>query len=449
MKRRPPAFLARLAALLLGGALCAAAQAGALKAIVGGTVIDGLGSTPIHNGVVLIDGERIRAVGPRSQVEVPPDAEVISAEGMTVLPGLWDLQVHLTRLGHGDVARWNETYLPLADRVITPLAARQLLLAGVTSARDVESPLSVALNVRERVRAKRIPGPTLYVGGPSLTRAPAAGSWQWNVSDVEDARAKARKLADAGVDYLLLADLDLWSSEELLAAIAEARSRGLPVHAQAGSAAAIERGLAAQVDGFLGTGPGAQPAFPDTVVLALRQRLLSQPNKPVFWSPGASAVFSYERLRDDAEPLDDPEVFAALPAVIAGDVRASLANLDRVSGLDMPTSRRPTLCNKVRQLRDAGAALVAGSDAGVPAHLHSRATWQEIDVWVRECGIDAAYAIQAATHDAAVAMGAQNESGSLGPGKYADVIAVRGNVLLHPALLANPTIVIRHGQRYR
>lgn len=438
--------MAVFAALL---AAAVTAEPARLKAIVGGTVIDGLGSAPIRNGVVLIDGERIRAVGPGSVIEIPPGTEVISAEGMTVLPGLWDLQVHLTRLGHGNESRWNDAYLPLADRVVTPLAARQLLMAGVTSARDVESPLGVALNVRERVAAGRIPGPTLYVGGPALTRAEPRGPWQWQVAGAEDARQKVRKLGEAGVDYVLLADLDLWTAEEVGAAIGEARARGLLVHARAERPAEVERGLAAQVDGFLGIGMGAAPAFPDTVVLALRQRLLAQPDKPLFWSPAVSAVFNYEWLRTDAEPLDDPALNDGVPPVIVTDILGSLRNLDRVSGLDMPASRRPTLCTKLRQLRDAGAALVAGSDAGVPAHLHSRATWQEIDVWVRECGIEPEYAIQAATHDAAVAMRAQAQTGSLAAGLYADIIAVRGNVLLYPALLRDPALVMRHGQRFK
>lgn len=430
-------------------AVASPAQAARHKAIVGGTVIDGLGSAPIQDGVVLIEGDRIRAVGPRALVTVPADAEIIVAEGMTVLPGLWDLQVHLTRLGHGNEARWNSVYLPLAERVVTPLAARDLLLAGVTSARDVESPLAAALDIRERVRASRVPGPTLYVGGPSLTRGEPRGPWQWGVTGADDARAKVLQLAGARVDYLLLADLDLWSSQELGAAMDEARAAGLPVYARAERAAEVERGLAAQVDGFIGTGMGAAPAFPDTVVLALRQRLLVQPERPVFWSPAVSAVFNYEWLRVDPEPLDDPGLYDGWPPVIVADVKGSLANLDRVSGLEMPASRRPTLCPKLRQLRDAGVALVAGSDAGLPAHLHSRATWQEIDAWVRECGIEAVYAIQAATHDAAVAMHAQHESGSLAAGLYADVIAVRGNPLMYPVLLRDPAIVIRRGQRYR
>jgi imidazolonepropionase-like amidohydrolase len=58
-------------------------------------------------------------------------------------------------------------------------------------------------------------------------------------------------------------------------------------------------------------------------------------------------------------------------------------------------------------------------------------------------------AIRAATHDAAAAMRVEHESGTLSPGKYADVIAVRGDVLRNPALLQRVDLVIRHGRRHR
>jgi imidazolonepropionase-like amidohydrolase len=58
-------------------------------------------------------------------------------------------------------------------------------------------------------------------------------------------------------------------------------------------------------------------------------------------------------------------------------------------------------------------------------------------------------AIQAATHDAATAMGAGHESGTISPGKFADIIAVRGDVLRHPGLLQAVDIVIKRGRRVR
>jgi imidazolonepropionase-like amidohydrolase len=440
-----------LVALLASWLVSTPAHAGRVIALVGGTVIDGYGSTPITDGVVVIEGEHIRAVGPRGAVAVPAGAEIIPTDGMTVLPGLWDLQVHLMQLGHGNENRWNELYVPLADRVVMPIAARQLLMAGVTSVRDTGAPLFAAVNVRERIRLNRIPGPTLYVSGPVLTRTPMPGSeeWQWAVSGPKDARERVRRLAAGGVDYVLIADIDRWSAEELMAVADEARSHGLPLHARAERAAEVERGLALHVDGFVGIGMGAAPAFPDTAVLALRQYRLTSPQAVVHWTPGISAVFNFEALRQDPSPLADPRSFGDMPAIVAQDIRGSLANPARVTSFGNAAARRPTMCTKLGQLHDAGVHLVIGSDAGAPGHLPTRATWQEIAAWVTECGLDPMAAIRAATHEAAVAMGAGAESGSLVAGRYADVIAVRGDVLKDVRRLRDVEIVIRRGQRYR
>ncbi len=441
--------MSRALAMLAAWCLAAAAQATALV-LSGGTVIDGYGNPPIANGVVVIENDRILAVGGRGQVLIPDGAEVISTEGMTVLPGLWDLQVNLMRLGHGDTARWNETYGPLAEKVVMPIAARQLLQAGVTSARDTAAPLDAAINVRARIRDHLIDGPTLYVSGPLLRKSvpPGTEDWQWAVSGAADAKAKVARLAEAGVDYLLLAEVDLWTAEELSAAVNEARARGLAVHAYADRPADVERGVLLQFDGFLGTNMGVA-AFPDSVVLALHQRLLDPAARPLSWSPAISAVLNFESLRRNAEPLDDPRATAELPPLVAADILGSLANLDRVTGLEMPAMRAQTACAKLAQLDEAKIRLLLGSDAGAPGHLHSRATWQEIDFWVHDCSVPVERAIQAATHDAAVAMGVGHETGALAPGKYADVIAVRGDLLRHPDLLQFVDIVIKRGRRVR
>src|SRR5687767_173021 len=111
----------------LPGSNCAQAQAQSkgVKALVGGTLIDGYGSKPIRNSVVIIDGERIKAVGQVGLLGIPPGAEIISTEGMTVLPGLWDMHVHLMINGHSDYDHWDKTYPPQMEAIIMPSSARQ------------------------------------------------------------------------------------------------------------------------------------------------------------------------------------------------------------------------------------------------------------------------------------------------------------------------------------
>src|SRR5689334_19844636 len=83
---------------------------GRTLALVGGTLIDGFGSTPMRNSVILVQGDRITAVGQVGTLAVPPGADVISTEGMSVLPGLWDMHVHTMINGHSDYEHWDKTY---------------------------------------------------------------------------------------------------------------------------------------------------------------------------------------------------------------------------------------------------------------------------------------------------------------------------------------------------
>ena len=81
-------------------------------ALVGGRLIDGFGGPPLANSVILIEGERITADRQVGTLAVPADAEMISTEGMTVLPGLWECHVHTMLFGHSDYEHWDKTYPP-------------------------------------------------------------------------------------------------------------------------------------------------------------------------------------------------------------------------------------------------------------------------------------------------------------------------------------------------
>ena len=116
---------------------------------------------------------------------------------MTVLPGLWDMHVHLMINGHADYEHWDKTYPTRFRDVIMPASAKQLLHAGVTGARDLGGPLEDSIAVRDAINAGTIPGPTLFVSGPFIQKKPYPGTEQfrWGVDSPADARAKVRRLA--------------------------------------------------------------------------------------------------------------------------------------------------------------------------------------------------------------------------------------------------------------
>src|SRR4030095_7989780 len=169
MRSQPRTFFGSLfLVIFLFALLSIQAQSRNIKALVGGTLVDGFGSTPLRNSVIIIEGERIKAVGQVGSLAIPAGAEVISTEGMTVLPGLWDMHVHLMINGHSHYTHWDATYPPQMENVIMPASARQLLMAGITSARDLGGPLKASLSVRDRITRGEIPGPTLYIADPYL-----------------------------------------------------------------------------------------------------------------------------------------------------------------------------------------------------------------------------------------------------------------------------------------
>ena len=422
-----------------------------VKALVGGTLIDGYGSTPIRNSVVIIEGERIKAVGQIGTLPIPPGAEVISTEGMSVLPGLWDMHVHLMINGHSNYAHWDKTYPPMMETVIMPASARQLLMAGVTSARDLGAPLKASIAVRDRIRKGEIPGPTLYVSGPFIQHEPYPGTEyvRWGVKGTDDARAKVRTLAEAGVDVIKLIDQDQMTIEEVAAVVDEAHKRKLPVVAHSHRPEEIRRGLQVGVDCFEHTGLATAPEFPADVIALIRERTAKMSLGPLFWTPTVQGLLNYEYVRDNPEQLDDPSWQVGLPQSIVDDIKQSLKQPGQLGYYQITPLRRPTLARKIAQLSESGVVLLIGTDSGIPMNFHSQTTWRELDAWVNNFGIPAMTAIRAATYWPSVAMRVSDQVGTITAGKYADIIAVRGDVLRHIDLLQDVDIVIKHGRRWK
>jgi imidazolonepropionase-like amidohydrolase len=353
--------------------------------------------------------------------------------------------------GHSDYAHWDKTYLPQLERVIMPASAKQLLLAGVTSARDLGAPLNDSINVRDRINRGELTGATMYVSGPFIQHAPYPGTdaFRWGVSGVEDAQAKVNKLADAGVDVIKLIDVDQMTLEETKAVVDAAQRRNLPVIGHAHRPEEIRRGLIAGVNNFEHTGLAAAPEYPDDIMQMIRERAANMAAGPLFWTPTIEGLFNYEYVRDNPEHIDDPSWHEGLPKEIVDDIRKSLEHPERLDYFRATPSRRPTLARKFQQLREAGVTLLVGTDSGIPMKFHSGSTWKELDAWVNLLDVDAMTTIRAATYWPAVAMRKEREVGTISPGKYADIIAVRGDVLRYIALLQRVDVVVKRGSRVR
>lgn len=448
---RNPSKIFSIAVLCLLLAATGPTLAGEIKALVGGRLIDGFGGEPLADSVILIEDERITAVGRVGSLEVPPEAEVISTEGMDVLPGLWEMHAHLVIVGHADYDHWFSTYPDRYRDVIMPAAAKQLLTAGVTSARDLGAPLDDIVAVRDAIAAGEIPGPTMYVSGPFLQHEPYPGQEQmrWGVSGADDARAKVRRLAEAGVDVIKLIDQDQMAMEEVRAVVEEAHRQGLTVAAHAHRPEEIRRGLEAGVDCFEHTGLATAPEYPPDVMAMIRERTAKMNLGPLYWTPTVEGLWNYSHLRDNPERLDSTDWHLGLPEEIVEDIRSSFEHPGRLPYFQLTPDRKPTLKRKIDQLREAGVKLLIGTDSGIPMKFHVQSTWHELDVWVDVMGIDPMEAIRSGTYWPAVLMGVDDDYGTVSEGKYADIIAVEGDVLRHISLLRDVDLVMKHGTRHR
>jgi imidazolonepropionase-like amidohydrolase len=422
-------------------------------ALVGGTLIDGTGSAPLRDSVVLIRDQRIEKIGTTASLPVPGGYEAVSTEGLTVLPGLWDLHVHLMYAGHPDTRHWFDTYTPQFERVIMPASAEQLLMAGVTSVRDLAAPPQPILAVKKRIAAGEIAGPTLYVAGPALTKGGNPNAVQtWSVSGAADAKAKTSQLIDAGVDWIKVINAEALTSEEMKAIVDEAHARGRKVAAHAFSEAEIRQGLMSGVDDFQHVRTQT-PEYPPDVVALIRDRVRNGP--PLYWTVtvGGNGQLNAAHVASNPEFLDDPANFNGLPRPIVDDVRAAIAARTqggaRRGGAQSQDEINSIVKRKVGQIRELGAQIVFGTDVGSWGEVTGHATWMEADLWVRELGMAPMAVIRGMTLDAARMMGADRDSGSITAGKLGDVIAVRGDPLRHIDVLREPRIVIKHGRRYK
>jgi imidazolonepropionase-like amidohydrolase len=144
--------------------ICALPAVGQMRAFTGATIIDGNGGKPIANGVVLIEGRKIKAVGPTSRVAIPADAERIDVSGKYIVPGLMDANVHLVPWPSWTyiefLARYENNFQAIAAE-----AAQIALKHGFTTVFDSMGPAIPEMAVRDRVNRGEIEGSRIFVAG--------------------------------------------------------------------------------------------------------------------------------------------------------------------------------------------------------------------------------------------------------------------------------------------
>ena len=393
-------------------------------AIVGATLIDGTGAEPVRDAAVLIEGNEIAAVGPRSAVGVPPNAEVLDAAGRYLLPGLIDAHVHVS-------APEFITIPPKGDRTAyaTAIAIRNLrsaLQAGVTTVRDVCGP-RINLALRSAQRNGYLVAPRIYTAGMGICMTGGHGSsFEGSVHEVDgvDAvRHVVRIEHKAGADLIKLlsshrTDRPEFSLAEIEAGVDEAHRLGLPVAIHAANLVSTDMAARAGVDviehgSFVSEDTVDRMAKNGTVLV------------PTLWVKHDLAT----RL---AEYKATPERFPWGDAI---DLEESTAWFQRCV---------EQLPETMRLARERGLTIAAGTDfvlADQPWCLLP----EEAEMLVR-LGLSPMDAIVAATHGGAAALGLTDRLGTIAAGKWADLILVDRDPLQDIASLKDVSWVMQDGK---
>jgi imidazolonepropionase-like amidohydrolase len=419
----------------------AAAAAGKpTLAIVGGFLVDGFGGPPKPNAVVLVENDRIVAVGEEGRLTVPPSARVIDANGLTVMPGLIDAHVHLDIMGHGEYVPWHDMVRGNYAEVME-LSAAQLIAHGVTTVRDAGGELSASVRTRDRINRGEIPGPRVLISGGWVENWPDEQAqrnyrrFNLNVHTVDEARQAARTLLDGGVDFIKM--YTGITVDQAKAITEEAHKRGKRVGAHVYTDEEIRVAVEGGVDVLDHAGSGHQnPLFRDETV-----RMLALKQIPIAQSI-AHRVALYPAQLSWPERLDSPQLRRELGR-FADPIRDSLKDFPSLGYFNQIQLQMRVAPKAARQLNDAGCRIIVGTDAGSPGFFHSEAVWREVDALVRLAGLTPNDAIMSATRLAAAALGVP--AGAIAPGRLADIILVKGNPLDSPLYLQNVERVIKGG----
>jgi len=416
---------------------------GPVIALTHAKVIDGTGAPAALDQTILIEGDRITAVGPSGSVRVPANAEVVDLSGQTVIPGLVGLHNHSYYTGgNGRAAQLSFS------------GSRLYLASGVTTIRTTGARQPYAeLNLKREIDAGQVIGPTMFTTGPYLTGEQGSQTMA-RLQGPEQARRIVRYWAEEGVSWF---KAYTWISRaELGAAIDEAHRHGVKVTAHlcsVGYREAVALGIDNLEHGLFANSEYAPDKRPDDCPSGFRSGYVDLD----VHGPEVQATFRdmidndvamtstlvvYEISVSGRPPIDE-RVYDVLAPEIAREVRQiAIARRAGRGAID------PAIFSKAmeyeRAFVEAGGLLAAGVDptgyGAAPPGLGDQRNFELL----LEAGFSTEEVVQIMSANGAKVLGIDDDVGTVEAGKLADLVVIDAD-LEEVGHLRDTKIVFRHG----
>jgi imidazolonepropionase-like amidohydrolase len=411
----------------------AAFAADPVIAVKAARMIDGTGSAPVANAVVIITGNTITAAG--TNAAIPSGARVIDLGDATLMPGFIDAHTHLVGRTLGE-AGWNDSAVRDYDGYIAIRAvpnAEATLLAGITTVRNVGAPAFDDIALRQAIDEGFVRGPRMQTAGHAIgitgghcddngfkpgliDRGPRDGV----ANGADEVRAAVRNQVKYGADVIkvcatggVLSEGDAvgatqYSFEELKALVDEAKK--------------LDRRVAAHAHGTEG------------IKLAIRA--------------GVTSIEHGSFLDEEGAKLMAERGTFYVPTLYAGETVEKAAKSGVLKGqrVDKALAAAAAMRNAIKLAIANHVSIAMGTDAGVEPH---GTNMREVELLIEWGGMTPLQAIAAATTTGARLLGWEKRIGSIASGKLADLIAVPGDVTADVHKLEKVSFVMKNGVVYK